>query len=118
LDTKSLYWRAIKKAFIGLFACFTLAFVLFVVYPISSEGISDDVAYRKIHPGQTRRDVERAIPDWTPQTIDSDGRKGFGDQYARQYPGYCIVRYQWWLDIYVDVYYDGKNRVFMTQCNG
>lgn len=94
---------------------------MFVIYAFNSEKISDDVAYRKIHPGHTRRDVERIIPDWTPRTIYSDGKKprapGDGDHYAQKYPGYCVVRYRWWLDISVDVWYDGQNRVFMTSCN-
>lgn len=119
-DTGSTYKQVFKKILFGLSSSFVLALVLLLVYAFNWERISDDVAYGKLHRGQTRQDVERTIPDWTPRALHSDGGKpGTQDDfYARQHPGYRIVRYQWWLDIYVDVYYDGKNRVFLTNCCG
>ncbi|MBC7809340.1 MAG: hypothetical protein H7145_24665 [Akkermansiaceae bacterium] len=100
------------------FAFVALAFVLFGVWAFNWESISDDVAYHRLYPGLTRRDVEREIPDWTPRLLYSDGTPGYDSYYATKYPGYCVVRYEWWAGIYVDVYYDAKGRVFMTNCNG
>lgn len=98
--------------------CLVLAVLLFGVWTFAREGISDDVAYHQLHPGQTRQEVERIIPHWTPRTRESFGTKEADLFYSQKYPGYYIVRYEWLVGIYVYVYYDGKDRVFMTGCNG
>ncbi len=115
--------RALLRTAASLLALLVVA-VLFACFWVRySEDVSD-AAVAKMRPGMPRQQVERVLRGWTPKTLATEAsrtqqeRKFENNRWlSKNFPGYSIVRYTKWADIYVEIHYDGRGRVFQANCN-
>lgn len=115
LMTARLLALLIVAVFLGcLLACFWWRY---------SEDVSD-AAVAKMRHGMPRWQVERVLQGWTPETLateqsrtEQERKSEYNQWLSKNHPGYSIVRYTKWADIYVDIHYDGRGRVFQSNCN-
>lgn len=120
--------RLILPTVWSLLACL-ISLYLFLAWFFGyySESVSD-AAMSTAASGKTRQGVEKRLSGWTAKTRESDhGQPKPGNTVdpwlAKKAPGYTLVRYTSSApynlggDIYLDVWYDSKNRIIRMNCN-